>query len=146
MFRLQGREVRGRNLPDFQVPICSLIFFFRISPFSLRVVEWEEYNFTPRKTRWSVILRYGRGLSSCCKTPFHLPKIRILHFSLLGSLCSLQPDDLSYSQQALSTNRNSHIVVISGLQSSRYPCTLYLVSTGGRGVGWSGKDGQSTGR
>ena len=34
---LQGRDVSGINWPDFQLPILSFTFCFRISPFSLLV-------------------------------------------------------------------------------------------------------------
>ena len=72
-------------------------------------------------------------MSSCFRRPLHLPQGKNLHFFFVGSLCSLQPEDLSNREQALSTSKNSDIFEMLGFKSSQYAMRVYLSSVGGGG-------------
>ena len=78
------------------------------------------FNWTQTMSKWSDRIRYWQdlGRSSCWRVLLHLPIGRNLHFSLAGSLCSLQPEDASNSAEAVFTKLNSSMVVTAGFRSS----------------------------
>ena len=82
---------------------------------------------TPTMSKWSDKVMYLQGMSACCRVFCHLPRVRNLHFTLLGSLCTLHPDACSNRESALSTNVKSSMVVayISAINKNFHGQWLY---------------------
>ena len=60
-------------------------------------------------SRWSEILMYLTGRSSCCSTPFQQPRGSSLTFPEAGLRCSIHPEAFPKMEDPLSTKVNSLI-------------------------------------
>ena len=87
---------------------------------------------TPRKSRWSEMVKKSKGIISCVRDFLHFARGRNLHFRDPGCRCIQQPELRSKIVITRSTNRNSYMLVIAGFRSSQKATILYLVSNGGR--------------
>ena len=131
---LLGQSVRLINRPALQGPMIFLIRSWSKSPFAFLMREYVDFSITPRKSRWSARRKKSWGMCSCLRVLFHLPRARNLHFWDMAVLCILHPEDISNKVITLSTNKNSHGLVMARFKLSQKAYRTYLVSMVGTRV------------
>ena len=87
-----GRATSGLNLPDLQDQMVFWILVRKISQLTCLVRIQHEVSSTPTMAREAASFMYGKGMSSCCRVPFHLPRGSTWHLPVAGSRWSRQPE------------------------------------------------------
>ena len=120
LFTLWERRFSGMKRPPFQGPMTFLICLFRISPFTFLVAMKVDFKVTPRKSKWSDLMKKPWGIIACVSSVLHSPSGRNLHFLDSIDLCIVQPDAFSKIVITLSMSRSSNSDVTAGFTSSQY--------------------------